>query len=355
MITKLAMIIFVFGSVPPGSDDYAIRRAGLAEYQMGHFAKAEQLIRAAMRSAETDNNKYGMALCYAALGDIRGAEGQFPEAQLAYERALSLLSHSREGNHAAAILWRNLGGVLIAESRYDEAMAALKKSSKLVSQNKLEDPQLNALILNSRGMIHYHEKNMAKAERFFLRATQFQFTDSTPHDLDLWEVWNNLGRIYQSTRQYVKAEDAYRRSLKLAEDQFGPVHPSLSVLLDNLGSLYGEIGRYRNGELLFQRSLAILERASSDEIFVMRSLYGLGDLYLREGDELRAQQMLARAAQIASRCVLPAEMREALSVLELYNRALKDSANSPEARRTRLEARRIRASLAFTVPVANAR
>ena len=357
MISRLATMILLFGGFMPHSDGYVLRHAGLAEYQMGHYQKAEGLIRTALKLAEASNNKYDAALCYAALGDIRQAEMQFPEASRYYRRAISLLGQHREYSHALAILWRNLAGSLTAETQYGEALAALRKASKLVAQNTVNDPQLHAQILNSLGMIYYYQGKMAKAEGFLHKATELHFTTANRLDVDLFEIWNNIGRVYQNTRQYAKAEDAYRRSLQLAEARLGNSHPSLNVLLDNLGSLYSEVGRYREAELLFQRSLAHLEQAgpSFDDIFVMRTLYGLGDTYIREGDGIRAQGVLVRAAEIACRRVLPGEMPEALSVLNLYDKALKNSSNSAEAQRVQVEARRIRALMAFTVPLANAK
>src|SRR5262249_25143937 len=176
-------------------------------------------------------------------------------------------------------------------------------------------------------------------------------------DVDLWQILNNLGRVYQVTRQYGKAEDAYQRSLQLAEIRLGRSHPGSSVARDNLGSLYTETGRYREAELQFQKSLAIVEQTgmSVDELFVMRTLYGLGNTYIREGDAARAQAALARAAEIACRRVVASELMEALAVLDLYNTALKNSLNSAEVQRVQIAARRIRASLAFTVPLVGAK
>jgi tetratricopeptide (TPR) repeat protein len=360
MILKVATVILVLARVIPPSEnsDYLnLRQDGVAEFRMGHYARAEELIRAALKFAETSNDEYAVAISYSALGDIRHAKTQFPEARRDYLRAISLLSHHRERAHAVAILWRSVASALTGEARYGEALAALKKASKLVARNKVEDPQLNAQILNSLGVIHYHQAKMAKAEDFFLKATKLQFTARNWLDVDLWEILNNLGRVYQVTRRYGKAEDTYRRSLQLAEVRLGPSHPSLSVLLDNLGSLYAETGRYGEAEAQHQRSLSVLEQTQMpvDEIFAMRALYGLGNTYLREGDRTRAQTVLARAAEIASRRVLASEMMEALDVLDLYGRALKNSPNSAEAERVRMEARRIRAFMSFTVPLANAK
>ena len=239
------------------------------------------------------------------------------------------MSHHRERSHALATVWRNLTAASTAEGRYGEALAALKEASRLVAKNKVEDPCLNAQILTNLGVIYYHQRKMAKAQSSFLRATE----------------------------QYAKAEDAYKRSLQLAEVRPGRSDPNLSIVLDNLGSLYAVTGRYHEAESQFQRSLAILEqsRTSFDAMFMMRTLYGLGGIYLLENDAIRAEEMLARAAEIARGRVLAVEMPEVVDVLDTYAKVLKDLSNSVEAQRLQMEAQRIRASMAYTVRVGNAK
>ncbi len=61
--------------------------------------------------------------------------------------------------------------------------------------------------------------------------------------------------------------------------------------------------------------------------------------------------MLARAAEIAHRLVRTAEMPEVVEVLDAYAKVLNDSSRAAEAQRVQTEAQRIRAAMAYTVPV----
>ncbi len=80
----------------------------------------------------------------------------------------------------------------------------------------------------------------------------------------------------------------------------------------------------------------------------MHTLYGLGKMYIREHDEVRSNEPLARAAEIARRLNVRGEMPEALDVLDTYSRVLSHLSNSQEAERVQREAKRMRATLAFT-------
>ena len=146
MASILVTITLLFGETIASADDYvSLRQAGLAEYEMGHYARAEEFIRKALVLTETIDNEYEVALSYSALGDIQQAKWEFADAERHYRKAISLLSHHhRERSHALATVWRNLAAAFTAEGRYREALTALKEASRLAAKNKVEDPCLNA-------------------------------------------------------------------------------------------------------------------------------------------------------------------------------------------------------------------
>ena len=145
MASILVTLTLLFGETIASADDYvSLRQAGLAEYEMGHYARAEEFIRKALVLTETLNNEYEVALSYSALGDIQQAKRRFADAERDYRKAISLLSHHRERSHALATVWRNLAAAFTAERRYREALTALKEASRLAAKNKVEDPCLNA-------------------------------------------------------------------------------------------------------------------------------------------------------------------------------------------------------------------
>ncbi len=112
MASILLTITLLFGGTIPRAVDYvSLRQAGLAEYEMGHYARAEEFIRKALVLTETIDNEYEVALSYSALGDIQQAKWEFADAERHYRKAISLLSHHhRERSHALATVWRNLAG-----------------------------------------------------------------------------------------------------------------------------------------------------------------------------------------------------------------------------------------------------
>src|SRR5262249_9584214 len=161
--------------------------------------------------------------------DIYQDEARFAEAGQLYRESISLLLHQPGQSHALAVTWRNLAGVLIAEGQYSEALAALTKASKLGRANKLMDPQLNAQILNSQGVIVFYQGEFGKAKTLFKRAMEITLVATQSFDLTAEDILNNLGGAYHLRRQYAKAEETYKRALKLLEVSLGAAHPRLVV------------------------------------------------------------------------------------------------------------------------------
>jgi tetratricopeptide (TPR) repeat protein len=151
--------------------------------------------------------------------------------------------------------------------------------------------------------------------------------------------------------QYAKAEDMYKRSLGLVEARYGDADPNITRILENLGSLDISTRHYTEAENYFQRSIAILEDSDrTDERLMLEALYGLGKTYAAQRDMLRAEPLLARAAEMVRRNVLlPTDILEAVEVLETYSKVLAELSKPLESQRAQSEAQRIRASMAFTV------
>jgi tetratricopeptide (TPR) repeat protein len=153
---------------------------------------------------------------------------------------------------------------------------------------------------------------------------------------------NNLASVYEYKRQYRLAEDTYLDALRVTEEQFGRTHRQFVGTMHNLGYLYMTTRRYQDAEVQFRQSLAIAERSGLglDDI-VIRSLHGLGKIHMKRDEDAQAEATLSRALGIARGSGINGP--EAAEVLETYSQLLLN------------EARRIRASLALTIHIENAR
>src|SRR5262245_58206609 len=106
------------------------RKAGIAEYRLGHFAEAELLLHRALEHAEREDDVFGAALNRVALGDIYQAQGLFTKAEQIYREGISVFRHMKRV-HALAITLRNLAAVLTAQRKYKESIRHLEEASML--------------------------------------------------------------------------------------------------------------------------------------------------------------------------------------------------------------------------------
>lgn len=331
-----------------------LRREALNEYRLGHYSQAELLLNRVLEAAEQTSNEDEIALIYSALGNTYQEEMRFQEAEQLYRKSISILLREPDQSRVLAIAWRNLASALTAETDYRGALGALDRASKLVETKKLFDPQLNAEILNGRGIIYFHQGQLGKAKTYLARAAEIIPDSVEPGVVSAEDILNNLAGVYRKSRESRKAEQTYKRALELAETRLGPSHPNVALTLTNLGALCIELKRYKEAEGYFQRSLEILSRRDTgiNEYRVMEALYGLGKTYMTENDPIRAEPMFARAADIARRNQTePFLISEILHVFDDYEAVLRNLRNPEGADLLHSEAQRIRAGAAFTVRV----
>ena len=81
MVSILFVMTLLLGGGISEGDSRRLRQAGFAEFQLGHYLKAEEFIRKAVDAAETTNDAYEAALGYSLLGEIQHAERQFAQAE----------------------------------------------------------------------------------------------------------------------------------------------------------------------------------------------------------------------------------------------------------------------------------
>jgi tetratricopeptide (TPR) repeat protein len=318
------------------------RKAGIAEYRLGHFAEAELLLRRALEYAEQDHDVFSAALNRVALGDIYQAQRQFRKAEQTYVEGISVFRQMQR-IHALAITLRNLASVLTAQGKYKESIRHLEEASMLAKTITPVDFELELRIFETFGVTCFKQGKIDKALEFFKRSIErAKAPRSGMSDVNLGQMLNNLASVYEYKRQYRLAEDTYLDALRVTEEQFGRTHRQFVGTMHNLGYLYMTTRRYQEAEAQFRQSLAIAERSGLglDDI-VMRSLHGLGKIHMKRNEDAQAEAALSRALGIARGSGINGP--EAAEVLETYSQLLLE------------EARRIRASSAFTIHIDNAK
>ncbi len=318
------------------------RKAGIAEYRLGHFAEAELLLHRALEHAERDHDVFSAALNRVALGDIYQAQRQFRKAEQTYVEGISVFRQMQR-IHALAITVRNLASVLTAQGKLKESIRHLEEASMLAKTITPVDFELELRILETFGVTCFKQGKIDKALEFFKRSIELaKAPRSGMSDVNLGQMLNNLASVYAYKRQYRLAEDTYLHALRVTEEKFGRTHRQFVSTLDSLGYLYMTTGRYQEAEVQFRQSLDIAERSELGlDDLVIRTLHGLGKVHMKKNEDEQAEAALSRALEIARGSEI--NRPQAAEVLETYSQLLLG------------EARRIRASLSLTTPIDNAK
>jgi tetratricopeptide (TPR) repeat protein len=331
------------------SESNAFLQAGIAEYQLGHFAEAERLLQSALELATRHDDKTSCAISLGYLGDTYANEERFVEAENHYEQALSMWRQiSRTSIYIPAML-RNLAALYSLEHRDEKALATLNQALRLA--NKIPEPHVSvtAQILNSFGIAYFRIGKYRKAESFFVQSIQMRATGALT-DSQIAAALTNLGSIYRKKRKYTDAEAAFRSSLEITIRISGTMHPGVALTRATLGELYLEMRQFDQAEAEVVESLRITRQTNPvPEQRVIRTMHLLSDIYVRAGKLEQAEAVLVQAVEMA-RHNFERDPEKAI-VLEAYSQLLKNLGRTHEADALHMEALRARAAVLLVAPV----
>ena len=242
--------------------NFARAQAGLCETRVERFA-LEKIPAYVAAAEEACTNAQALDSAaqevHMAVGRLRLATGDAPEAEAAYRRALALVPQSPD-----ALI--GLAESIAAGGKFDEAESTYRRA--IAAQSSYAAAHLafgNFLLSHGRG---------AEAVTAYERATQL--TPDNPNAL------SNMGGAYFLLGNFDKAADAFARSLAIE-----PRRASYS----NTGSVLYYLGRYREAEEMFHKAIGF---APADH-----RLWGnLADAQLFESRRQEAMASYRRALEL---------------------------------------------------------
>lgn len=146
-------------------------------------------------------------------------QGNFPQAQIIYERVLvHRLNQFGPQDPALIADLSNLAGTLLAQDNYDQAEPFVRRAITIGEQSKKAEP------------------------------------------LKMAELYSILSNIYFKQDKLADAETLIRRSFEIRKATLKQEHPDLAQTLSDYARLLRKMGREEQAEVLYQQSLAILAR-----------------------------------------------------------------------------------------------
>jgi eukaryotic-like serine/threonine-protein kinase len=223
----------------------------------------EKMIR---QDADDPDLQYAQVSALIARGDIEGAIGNWPAAEMAYNHALAAASNAPADTrdfelasirNGLGFVYKNTGRTKEAEAAHKEAVAifrALLQRNPMATEIK-ERLALSHLFL---GALYWNASGTREAEASFKAARDIQQTlvKTNPGELGYQEtlatICSNLAAIYTVTGRSAEAESAFKQAIvaqaNLAEKRpYEEYQRALAMSRTNLANLYYGLSRYEDG------------------------------------------------------------------------------------------------------------
>ena len=242
----------------------------------------------------------------AALGDLSNAYrhlGKLEQALEAAERAM-VINRQLKRQHAVAVSVGQIGDILLVAHRYPEAEA--RYTEALRAAQEVGDVGLQALILQTQGLLHLEQGNYARSVDLFQQAiAMFQQINDKANEMRTCDL---LATAERERGDLDAAEAWYLRARQLAE-QLQDQH-QLASEAHNLGILYLIRAEKASDEaerrLWLERAIASVQQSlaikleRNDQPNAASSYAQLGKLHRLRGELDLAEQNLHQALQIYS-------------------------------------------------------
>lgn len=290
----------------------------LLKQSKGYFtdspARAIALSTEAKVLAEKINFRQGVAYALKHIGITYYFQGKYVEALDHYSQSLNIFKEIGD-NVGMANMYSNIG--VIYYDQGDDAKA-LENYLQSLKYAELSGDKLRTLTaLNNVGGV-YNQKPATtdKALQYYLKA--LPICEELGKQNELGAISVNIGSIYSDKKDISKAMVYFNKALKAYGNEEGSLNAYNAI-----GKLYTDEGKYDLALENKNKALSLAEKLNV-KISIVQSLKGLGNVYVKKGDNKKAIEYYRRAE-------IPAlEIRANNELKDLYEQMSMAYANSSD-------------------------
>jgi tetratricopeptide (TPR) repeat protein len=247
-----------------------LNNLGNADFTAHKYFEAEPLFsRAISLLASETKPSEDLAAAYHNLAAVYRAQARYSDSASLYQSALDLRevlagpSDSTAPDITAFPLLNELGLVYLEQPDFVRAELAFTRALSIMTTHKAGQTSAAADAINNLAMAKRQQGRYAEAEDLYRQALAIYQNNALPAR----EVaaMNNLGRVLAEQHTYKEAEHLYRDAVALAERELGPSHPDTALGYSNLGKLLSARQKYADAEPLLKRAEQIDRKNFSEE------------------------------------------------------------------------------------------
>jgi non-specific serine/threonine protein kinase len=202
---------------------------------------------------------------------------EWTQQALARTEALARAGLRARAQNSLVRFMRALGDYRAAQSLADQCLALCRE---------LEDKRGVADILESLGLMAWHQSDYAAAQSFFEQS--LALSQETGNRLGAADALHNLGHVTLDQGHYEQANARFQDSLSLLREAGDK--ESVITLISDIGLLAYLQEDYAKARSFFEESLALYQEMAIRE-GLARSFNRLGDLARCQGDDDRAEAL----------------------------------------------------------------
>lgn len=276
-------------------------KEGLADFEAGHYAEAEQRLVQATKQAEEDKDGATLAKSLYLLGKTYLYLEDFGKAEASLTRALAM--HGKvlgTENAEIAEVIDALGTLYWNERKYSQAEPMFKRALAMRVKLFGEESVEAAESLVSLGLLSIGQNQHNEADEFLKKALVIQEDKLGDKHKDIAQTLGLIA-LNDSKRKPAYAEAVLRRALSIREQELSPEHPEVAMTLHQLATVCLGQEKLIEAARYYEQALEIRKNhLPENHSGIISVLNLLGYTYLRMGDHVRAYQVLHHLEELSS-------------------------------------------------------
>ncbi len=200
------------------------------------------------------------AQVFTAMGEVRGARGEYSQGEARFRQAIDLLSREFGEDHLTlAEPLDGLGVMLRRQDRAEEASEQYLRALELRRrwQGK-QHPQVAHQLINLAAVMN-SRKRYEQAVRYGTDALAILERDPAPRDEEIAHARTNLGASLAKLDRHDEAQHELKHAVAAWESVLGPQHPKVATACINLAAILIDSDRREDSLEQYERALSILE------------------------------------------------------------------------------------------------
>lgn len=143
-------------------------------------------------------------------------QGNFPQAQVIYERVL-VHRLNQFGPKDVALIGdlTNLAGTLLAQDKYEQAEPFVRRAISITEQSKKDDPLKLAELLNILSNLYMKQDRLEEAEPLIRRCYEIRKSKLLQDHPDQAQTLSDYAKLLRKMHRDAEAEEMYKQSLAI--------------------------------------------------------------------------------------------------------------------------------------------